>query len=180
MLSTDIIKTLENYMQSMQNPLKFVIQAGKHNKRSELVEFLNEVASVSKMLSVEERDIPERLRSPISFLLEVDEKDTGVRFSGIPSGHEFNSLILAILQASGTPIKLDEKLKSHIKSVTDKQVFEVFVSLSCHNCPDVLQALVKEAADLSFNRITIDGDTSTNDSCMLIASGSSSTTTATP
>ena len=67
------------------------------------------ISSVSDRVNVIERDT-ELLRSPISFLLEADGVDTGIKFSGIPSGHEFNSLILAMLQAGGTALKLDEGL----------------------------------------------------------------------
>ncbi len=73
--------------------------------------------------------------------MQADGVDTGIRFSGIPSGHEFNSLILAILHASGTPLKLDDSVKKLIAGVEEELHFEVFISLSCHNCPDVVQSL---------------------------------------
>ncbi len=139
MLSNDIIQALKSYTESMQNDVTFVVQTGEHAKREELIEFLNGVASVSDRISVEERDLA--LRSPISFQLERDGAATGVSFSGIPSGHEFNSLVLALLQASGTPMKLDDSVKAMVANVEQTLHFEVFVSLSCHNCPDVVQAL---------------------------------------
>lgn len=125
----------------MQKKVTFVLQVGEHNKRDELRSFLADITSVSEMIVLKERDVGEKLRSPISFLIEADGEDTGIQFSGIPSGHEFNSLILAILQASGTPLKLDDGLQSLIKNVSQQLKFEVFISLSCHNCPDVVQAL---------------------------------------
>ena len=79
----------------MQKNLTFVVQTGEHSKREELVTFLSDIASVSEKLNVEERDTNGELRSAISFLLEADGEDTGIRFSGIPGGHEFNSLVLA-------------------------------------------------------------------------------------
>ena len=103
--------------------------------------FLSDIAGVSDKLNVEERDTQGQLRSAISFLLEADGQDTGIRFSGIPGGHEFNSLILAILHASGTELKVDDSVKSIVKAVKDELNFEVFISLSCHNCPEVVQAL---------------------------------------
>ena len=106
-----------------------------------MLAFLTEVASTSNRLSVEERNVPKILRSPVSFYLEVDGQNTGIKFSGITSGHEFNSLILAVLNNTGTPSKLDDSLKAIVKSVNTPLNFEVFVSLSCHNCPDVVQAL---------------------------------------
>lgn len=141
MLTQDILNTLKSYTANMQKKVTFVLQVGEHNKRDELRSFLADITSVSEMIVLKERDVGEKLRSPISFLIEADGEDTGIQFSGIPSGHEFNSLILAILQASGTPLKLDDGLQSLIKNVSQQLKFEVFISLSCHNCPDVVQAL---------------------------------------
>ena len=141
MLSKDIMSALEGYTSKMERPVALVLQTGEHRKREELVEFLTQFTSVSDKLSLEQRDGGAALRSPISFLLEVDGADTGIRFSGIPSGHEFSSLVLAVLQASGTPLKLDESIQALVRKVSDPLRFEVFVSLSCHNCPDVVQAL---------------------------------------
>ncbi len=140
MLNEQIIQALKSYTENMQKSVTFVLQTGDNPKRAELVEFLSAIANVSAKLNLEERD-DTGLRSPISFLLEAEGEDTGVRFSGIPSGHEFNSLILAMLQSSGTSMKLDEGLIKMIGRVKEPLHFEVFVSLSCHNCPDVVQAL---------------------------------------
>lgn len=141
MLTPDIIEALKNYFAGMQKPATLVVQTGDHPKRDELMTFLSGVADTSDQLTLQERDEASVLRSAVSFLLEVDGKDTGIRFSGIPSGHEFNSLILAILQATGTPMKLDESVQQMVANVAEPLQFEVFVSLSCHNCPDVVQAL---------------------------------------
>lgn len=140
MLSKEILQAIEGYAAKMQKTVTFVLQIGEHEKRAELQQFLSDIASVSDNIVLEERN-DERLRSAMSFLLEADGKDTGVRFSGIPSGHEFNSLILAMLHAAGVELKLDESIQQLVKKVDQKLHFEVFVSLSCHNCPDVVQAL---------------------------------------
>lgn len=141
MLSKEILEALKGYTANMQNDITLVLQQGEHAKRAELLEFLTGFVSVSERLKLEERDLPEVLRSPMSFLVEVDGQPNGIQFSGIPSGHEFNSLVLAVLHSSGTPIKLDDSLKNIILNVSAPLKFEVFVSLSCHNCPDVVQAL---------------------------------------
>lgn len=139
MLTTDIVNALKTYTANMQNSVSLVVQTGEHSKRKELLEFLIGISEVSEQISVVERD--EGLRSPISFIVEADNVATGIQFSGIPSGHEFNSLILAILQSSGTALKLDESIQNIIKNVDVTLNFEVFIGLSCHNCPDVVQAL---------------------------------------
>ena len=125
----------------MQKSITFVVQTGEHSKRDELVKFLSDIAGVSDKITLEERDTNGVLRSATSFLLEADGEDTGIRFSGIPGGHEFNSLVLALLHASGTELKIDDSLKGIVRGVKDELNFEVFISLSCHNCPDVVQAL---------------------------------------
>jgi len=141
MLTESILNTLKNYTQNMQKEVTLVLQAGEHPKRNELVDFLKQVASVSDQLHFEERNTGGDLRSPLSFMLEVEGQANGIRFSGIPGGHEFNSLILALLHSSGTAMKLDSGIIDIIRGINEALEFEVFVSLSCHNCPDVVQAL---------------------------------------
>jgi len=140
-LTKEILQALKGYTETMQKDVTFVVQTGEHSKREELVGFLSDIAGISDKLSVEERDTNGILRSSVSFLLEADGEDTGIRFSGIPGGHEFNSLILAMLHASGTELKLDDSVASIVKAVSEPLNFEVFISLSCHNCPEVVQAL---------------------------------------
>jgi len=139
MITPEIKQALSGYFASMQQPVTLVLQTGEHEKRAEQADFLAAVGGISDNVRFEERDAG--LRSPVSFALEVDGQATGVVFSGIPGGHEFNSLILAILHASGSDMKLDESVSNLVKQVSKPLQFEVFVSLSCHNCPDVVQAL---------------------------------------
>jgi len=141
MLTNEILNAVKGYTASMQKQVTFVLQAGEHSKRAELVKFLEDISKQSDHIQLEERDMSAVLRSPISFLLLADGVDSGIRFSGIPSGHEFNSLILAILHASGTALKLDDSVKKIISGIQEELNFEVFISLSCHNCPDVVQSL---------------------------------------
>lgn len=141
MITNEIIQALKAYTANLSSNVTFVVQDGEHSKRAELLDFLGSIASASDKLTVEERDTQGLLRSGISFALEVEGKFTGISFSGIPGGHEFNSLILAVLQAGGTAIKLDDQVKAMIARIAEPLAFEVFVSLSCHNCPDVVQAL---------------------------------------
>jgi alkyl hydroperoxide reductase subunit F len=139
MLSKNILNAVKTYTQNMTNKVSLVLQTGEHEKRQELKEFLTQLCSVSDNLILIERD--DNLRSPITFHLEIEDKNNGIHFSGIPSGHEFNSLILALLQSSGTALKLDSTLTKMVQKITEKLHFEVFISLSCHNCPDVVQSL---------------------------------------
>jgi len=158
MLTREIKEALMGYTANMKNDIALVVQTGEHKKRAELMAFLNDFVKVSKRLSIEERDTSGVLRSPVSFMMEVDGKANGIQFSGIPSGHEFNSLVLAVLHSSGTDLKLDDSLKNMIANVQEPLNFEVYVSLSCHNCPDVVQA-VNQFATINSNISTemIDG-----------------------
>ncbi|MDN3652944.1 alkyl hydroperoxide reductase subunit F [Thalassotalea ponticola] len=156
MLSQEILTTLKSYTADMAKPVTLVLQTGEHAKRDELVQFLNQLCSVSDNLHLKQADIS--LRSPLSFVVEVDGALNGIIFSGIPGGHEFNSLVLAILQSSGSAIKLDNNIKSMLEKIDDELHFEVFVSLSCHNCPDVVQALNQFAlVNEKINSEMIDG-----------------------
>lgn len=141
MITPDILTALQQYTQNMNAPLSFVLQTGEHSKRAELLLFLTDFASANPLLSVVEQDLSDTLRSPLSFTLMVNNEPTGIIYSGIPSGHEFNSLVLSVLHATGTAIKLDEGLQQIIKRVDVPLKFEAYISLSCHNCPDVVQAL---------------------------------------
>lgn len=158
MLNTEILDALVGYTANMQRDLTLALQTGEHPKRTELVEFLTKFVSVSDRLRFEQRDLGDSLRSPVSFTILVEEETTGITFSGLPGGHEFNSLVLAVLHASGTPTKLDDTVKNLIAKVREPLHFEVFVSLSCHNCPDVVQALNQFAIlNPNIRTETIDG-----------------------
>jgi alkyl hydroperoxide reductase subunit F len=139
MITPEIKQALSGYFAAMQLPVSLVLQTGEHAKRAEQAGFLADIAAISDNVNFEERDAG--LRSPVSFTLEADGQPTGIVFSGIPGGHEFNSLILAILHASGSDMKLDDSVRNLVRQVGKPLQFEVFISLSCHNCPDVVQAL---------------------------------------
>ena len=93
LLSEDLLKQIGAYTAGMQKNVSLILNTGDHEERDNLKKFLGAVASCSDRLSVEERDMSNILRSPISFSLEAEGDVTGISFSGIPSGHEFNSLL---------------------------------------------------------------------------------------
>ena len=140
-LSEEILNSISTYADRMTHQVKLVLNTGHHEKRPELTNFLTSVASASDNITFEERDINSIARGPISFILETEKEATGIVFSGIPGGHEFNSLILAILKSGGVELKLDQGLQNIIKNIDINLNFEVFISLSCENCPEVVQTL---------------------------------------
>lgn len=139
MLDQGLLDAVKSYSERMTRPVTFVMGAGNHEQRAELVDFLTKIAGTTDKITLA-NDTDSTL-SPMSFKIMTEGKDTGIVFSGIPGGHEFTSLILAILQAGGSELKLDQGIQSLIKSIGQPLQFQTFVSLSCHNCPDVVQAL---------------------------------------
>lgn len=138
-LNSEILKAVAEYTNSLEKIVTLVLYPGQHSKRQQLEQFLQQLCSASDKLIWRHGDQPGR--SGASFYLEVDGEHSGIIFSGIPGGHEFNSLILAILHSGGVAGKLDSSIQSMISAIDEPLHFEVFVSLSCHNCPDVVQTL---------------------------------------
>ena len=142
MLDKKILQTLAEYTQQMTRSVELRLYAGSHHKRAELIKMLEGVASVSPKIEFRTyEDSTIAVREGLSFELVVDQQTSGVIFSGVPGGHEFNSFVLALLQAGGSAIKLDASLQAQIKSINEDLMFESFISLDCHVCPDVVQTL---------------------------------------
>ncbi|WP_131667828.1 alkyl hydroperoxide reductase subunit F [Psychrobacter pygoscelis] len=141
MLDQGLLDAVKSYSEKMTRPVTFVIGSGEHSKRAELVDFLTKVSGTSDKINFNDADVDASLPSPISFKVMTEGRDTGIVFSGIPGGHEFTSFILAILQAGGHTLKLDEGIQKLVKRFNQPMQFQTYVSLSCHSCPDVVQAL---------------------------------------
>lgn len=139
MLDQGLLDAVKSYSERMTRPIAFVLGEGEHEQRAELVDFLTQIAGTTDKISLSQQF--DANLSPMSFKIRSQDKDTGIIFSGIPGGHEFTSLILAILQSGGSELKLDPGIQNIIKAIKQPLKFETFVSLSCHNCPDVVQAL---------------------------------------
>ena len=139
MLDQGLLDAVKSYSERMTRPIEFVLGEGEHEQRAELVDFLTQIAGTTDKIRLSQQF--DANLSPMSFKIRSQDKDTGIIFSGIPGGHEFTSLILAILQSGGSELKLDPGIQNIIKAIKQPLKFETFVSLSCHNCPDVVQAL---------------------------------------
>ncbi len=129
MLDQNLLNAVKTYSENMTRPIQMVIGAGEHEKRAELVDFLTKIAGTSDKIGFDATVVDTDL-SPMSFKIVTENKDTGIVFSGIPGGHEFTSLILAILQAGGHTLKLDEGIQSLVKRIQAPLKFQTFVSLS--------------------------------------------------
>lgn len=136
-LEENIKQQLKTYLELLENDILIKKHLGTDKNSLEAAELLEELVSMSSKIHVEETILD---RTP-SFSINQMNEDTGIVFSGVPLGHEFSSLVLALLQVSGRPTKVEESIISRIKAIDRDLAFETYVSLECHNCPDVVQAL---------------------------------------
>jgi alkyl hydroperoxide reductase subunit F len=138
MLDNAIKTQLQAYLEKLQKPIELVASLDGSDKSAEMRELLNDIGALSPLVTV--RDDGNDARKP-SFSVGQPGQTPRIRFAGIPMGHEFTSLVLALLQTGGHPPKVDAALIEQIKAIPGTFRFETFISLSCHNCPDVVQAL---------------------------------------
>ncbi|RUT43970.1 alkyl hydroperoxide reductase subunit F [Paenibacillus anaericanus] len=136
-LDQEIKNQLEQYLGLLESDIVLKVSAGADDASAEMLALVNELASMSSKITLEQTKLP---RTP-SFSVNRIGEDTGVTFAGTPLGHEFTSLVLALLQVSGRAPKVEQNVIDQIKSIRGEYTFETYISLSCHNCPDVVQAL---------------------------------------
>ncbi len=154
MLDADIKAQLSEYLQLIEGDVLLKVSAGSDDVSRSMLELMDELTSMSSRITVEKTQLE---RTP-SFSVNRVGENTGITFAGIPFGHEFTSFVLALLQVSGRPPKVDEKLIEQIKNINGKYHFETYVSLSCQNCPDVVQALnVMSILNPGITHTMIDG-----------------------
>lgn len=138
MLEQAIKDQLATYLQRLEAPIEIVASLDESDKAAKIRDFVTQVASLSDQVTA--RFDGSNSRRP-SFGIAKAGEQPRVHFAGLPMGHEFTSLILALLQVSGYAPKISDELLNQIKNLNLSSNLEVFVSLSCHNCPDVVQAL---------------------------------------
>src|SRR5450830_749860 len=138
MLDATLKAQLQAYLQNLRTPISLIATLDDSAKAAEMRALLVDIASLSDKVSFD--DSGTDARSP-SFLIAKQGETRGVRFAAIPLGHEFTSLVLALLWTGGHPPKVEPEVIEQIKALDGDFEFEVYMSLSCHNCPDVVQAL---------------------------------------
>ena len=143
MLDAAIKGQLKAYLDKLQAPIELVASTDASGKSQELLSLLDDIASQSNLVTV--RNNGGSYYNP-SFTVGALGFSPRIEFAGLPMGHEFTSLVLALLHSGGHPPKADASVIEQIKSLDVDLHFEVFVSLSCHNCPDVVQAVNLMAA----------------------------------
>ncbi len=156
MLDANLKNQLKTYLEKITQPIEIVASLDDGEKSRELQALLTEIAGLSDRITlIERRDDTERKPS---FSLNRPGANIGIRFAGIPMGHEFTSLVLALLQVGGHPIKLDADVIEHIRNLDGDYAFETYISLSCQNCPEVVQALnVMALINPRIKHVMVDG-----------------------
>lgn len=136
-LDGDMKAQLAQYLELMEGEVRIKLSTGSDKVSSDMIKLVDELASMTDKIIVEHTVLE---RTPC-FSINRPDEDTGVAFAGVPLGHEFTSLVLALLQVSGRTPKIDEKVAEQVKSLEGEYHFETYVSLTCQVCPDVVQAL---------------------------------------
>ena len=140
MLDANLKQQLQAYLGRMTQPIEIVATLDGSDAAREMRELLEDVAALSSLITLELRESDGSVRAP-SFTVNRVGSDMGIRFAGLPMGHEFTSLVLALLQAGGHPPKVDAAVIEQIRALDGDFDFEVYISLSCQNCPEVVQAI---------------------------------------
>ena len=155
MLDTNIKAQLKTYLERLVAPIELIASLDDGARSAEMRSLLEDIVSVSDKVTLREDGQDERRPS---FSIGRAGEPARIRFAGLPMGHEFTSLILALLQASGYPPKVSDEVLDQIRHLDGDFRFETYVSLSCHNCPDVVQALNTMAAtNPRIQHVMIDG-----------------------
>lgn len=138
MLDSNIKSQLKGYLERLPNAIEIVATLDESPAATEMRALLQDVADCSPLVSIREDGRSDRKPS---FAITRPGQGARVEFAGAPMGHEFTSLVLALLQVGGYPPKVEEGILQQVRSLSSAAHFEVFVSLSCHSCPDVVQAV---------------------------------------
>lgn len=156
MLDADIKAQLAQYLELMEGEVTLQVSLDDSDSSNDMKQFVEELESMSPNIKLERTPLE---RTP-SFSVNKTGENTGIVFAGIPLGEEFTSLVLALLQVSGRAPKVDEAVMQQVKNIEDTLQFETYVSLSCHNCPDVVQALnIMSVLNPNVSHTMIDGAT---------------------
>jgi NADH-dependent peroxiredoxin subunit F len=158
MLDDSLKAQLASYLQRLTQPVEIVASldhGGAPTSSAQMRDLIDEIAALNSLIHV--RHDGTDARRP-SFSISRAGHDMGICFAAIPMGHEFTSLVLALLQAGGHPPKLEAELIEQIRALEGDFVFETYMSLTCHNCPDVVQALnLMAVLNPRIRHVAIDG-----------------------
>jgi alkyl hydroperoxide reductase subunit F len=156
MLEANIAAQLKTYLGNVTRAIKLVASLDESDKSQEMRDLLQEVSGMSEHITLIE-STGDNQRTPSFSISQADGKEN-IRFAGIPMGHEFTSLVLALLHVGGHPTKVEPETIEHIKALEGIYQFETYISLSCQNCPEVVQALnLLSVLNPNISHVMIDG-----------------------
>ena len=156
MLDTDLATQLSSLLEKLQHPITLAAALDDSEASSELNALLEQIDGMSPKISRAALDEPD-VRRP-SFAIRRDGSDVEVRFAAIPLGHEFTSLVLALLQVGGQPVKIDDALAAQVRALDGDYDFTTYMSLHCQSCPDTVQALnAMSVINPRIRHIAVDG-----------------------
>ncbi len=138
MLDANFQAQVRAYFDKIQQPIELIASLDESDAARQIGELLDDLSRLSDKISVRRDGQAERRPS---FAVARRGEAPRISFAGLPMGHEFTSLILALLQTGGYPPKAEESVIEAIRALGGRHHFETFISLSCHNCPEVVQAL---------------------------------------
>jgi alkyl hydroperoxide reductase subunit F len=139
MLDEKLKVQLKGYLEKITQPVELVASVDDNDKSHEMLDLLHDIVALSPLVTLD--PVRDEAQVKPSFALRRPGNPSHVRFAGLPMGHEFTSLVLALLQAGGHPSKAAPELLEQIRALDGEYKFETFVSLTCQSCPDVVQAL---------------------------------------
>ncbi|ALJ11729.1 alkyl hydroperoxide reductase subunit F [Sphingopyxis macrogoltabida] len=139
MLDANLKQQLQGLLTNLREPIELIASLGDDAKSAELAGLLDDIAALSDKVSVTRAD--DDARRPSFLIRRTGDANVAVRFAGIPMGHEFTSLVLALLQVGGHPPKVAPEVLEQVAALDGDYHFETYFSLSCQNCPDIVQAL---------------------------------------
>ena len=155
MLDDGLKTQLKAYLQNLRQPVELVASLGEGQGSKDMLALLEDVAATSDKVSLNLAGTD--ARTP-SFAITRQAGDASVRFAGLPLGHEFTSLVLALLHVGGHPPKFDAEVLDQVRALQGEFRFETYFSQSCQNCPDVVQALNTMAAlNPNITHVAVDG-----------------------
>jgi alkyl hydroperoxide reductase subunit AhpF len=156
MLNVSLRSQLQTYLRNIRRPVELIVSQGGSQKSPEMLTILNDIASLTDLVTVIEEQQGDE-RKP-SFSIRQAGAKPGIQFAATPTGPEFSSLVLAILQVGGHPVIADCTTIEQIRTLESDYYFETYISLSCASCVDVVQALnMMTVINPRIHNITIDG-----------------------
>ena len=138
MLDDTLKAQLQQYLALLRQPIRLIASLDESETGTDMKSLLETIVGLSEKVTLDTTGNDSRKPS---FVVAREGESQGVRFAGLPLGHEFTSLVLALLWTGGHPPKVEQEVIDSIKALEGDFNFEVYMSLSCHNCPDVVQAL---------------------------------------